>query len=284
MLTLTTVPVPHPVDALFAVRADIKRLKKTEEVLRVLILTDREARVGVSVFAAASDRHKTTVDWQDLARSKSPTDAEIAAFTKTTSYQQVDLEELPSIPALIAALEGPLAVLDTETTGLNPTVDRLISVGILAGAIEGDIFDAGNSGAWTFNPGQPSHPKALAVHGLTEDHLAQFKAFDLFDVIDMTLYCDGATVVIHNAGFDLGFLKAETDRLGVPQVDLKAVVDTRIISKILWPTEKASLDAMAARLSVDVSEREAGIHDSLGDCRILARCLPPLLAKLRERI
>jgi len=284
MLTLTGVdPTPLP-DALFAVRAEIKKLKKTEDALRDQLLAYRESRVGETHFVTVSDRSKKTTDWQGLARALGATEQSIAAYTKETAYQQVDIEDLPSIPALIAALEGPLAVLDTETTGLNPTTDRLISVGILAGAIDGDSFNSGNSGAWTFNPGQPSHPAALAVHGLDDDYLAIFPTFDLFNVIDITLYCDGATVVIHNAPFDLGFLKSEADRIGVPPVDLKAVIDTRLISKIIWPGEKASLDAMAARLGVDVTERQAGIHDAIGDCRILARCVPALLGKLRGMV
>lgn len=251
--------VPPPADALAAVRADIKRLKKTEDALRDFLLGDREARVGLNFHAVVSDRQRSTVDWQGLARSLGATEQTIAAYTTTSEYQHVDVESLPSIPALIAALEDELIVVNCETTGLSPVSDRLISLGALPRMPE-DGWVWGNSAAWTVNPGMPSHPRALAVHGLTDEFLSKLEPLTAETAAEIDGYLD-VTLVAHDAPFDVGFINAELGRHGLTALN-NPVVDTRIVSKILWPGEKASLDAMAARLGVDVSERAEGIHDS----------------------
>jgi DNA polymerase III epsilon subunit-like protein len=52
---------------------------------------------------------------------------------------------------------------------------------------------------------------------------------------------------------------------------------------MLWPDESGSLDTLAKRLGVDRGDRDAK-HDPLEDCRLLARCLPGLVAEIKKRI
>ena len=65
------------------------------------------------------------------------------------------------------------------------------------------------------NPQRASHPDALRVHGITDDFLADKPLFAAV-AEELLAFVAGAEIVIHNAGFDIGFIDAELDRLGLP--------------------------------------------------------------------
>lgn len=145
--------------------------------------------------------------------------------------------------------------------------------------------------AWVgaFNPeGRPSTPEALAVHGLSDERLAGCvpfaeRAHELADILTEADF-DGfqPVIVAHNAPFDVGFLDLEFERAG-RSVSWGPIVDTRLISKILWPGEKGSLDALCERLGVDRGDRDER-HESLKDARLLALCLPGLTSEIARRL
>lgn len=275
--------ITPPADRLAFLRAEQKRLKREEDTVRTGLLADRESRVGLTHYAIVSDRQRTTVDWQGLARSFSPTPAQIEAFTSSTDYQQIDLVDVPRVADVLALLEGPLLVLDSETTGFSPIHDRIVSLAALPGRLVDGAFVAGNSARWVFNPGKPCHPSATAVHGMSDAYLSTLPAINPEDGRVIARVLSGCIIVAHNAPFDIGFVDAALDRLGIERPDVP-IVDTRILSKVVWPAERATLDAMSERLGVDRSERADGLHDALGDCQLLARCLPALRALLAERV
>lgn len=275
--------VTPPADRLAWLRAEQKRLKREEEKVREVLLADRESRVGSTHYAIPVDRQRTTTDWQGLAKSFLPTPAQIEAFTSTSDYQQIDLVDVPSIADVLALMERELIVLDCETTGFSPIHDRIVSLAALPGRLADGMFASHNSGKWTFNPGKPCHPSAMAVHGMSDEFLATLPMMKGFDAAEIGCFLTGGTIVAHNAPFDLGFVNTALERFDLPPLANK-VIDTRILSKVIWPGEKATLDAMSERLGVDRSERADGIHDALGDCRLLALCLPAIQALLRERV
>lgn len=282
-LTFSSIEVATPPsDRLAFLRGEQKRLKKEEDTVHAGLLADRESRVGLTHYAIVSDRQRKAIDWQGLARSFQPTEAQIEAFTSTSDYQQIDLVDVPRVADVLALLDGPLLVLDSETTGFSPIHDRIVSLAALPGRLVEGMFHSHNSGKWTFNPGKPCHPSATAVHGLSDEFLSTLPEVADFDAAEISRFLADFTIVAHNAPFDLGFVNAMLERFGLPALT-NAIIDTRILAKIVWPGEKATLDAMSERLGVDRSERADGLHDALGDCQLLARCLPALRDLLRER-
>jgi DNA polymerase-3 subunit epsilon len=158
-------------------------------------------------------------------------------------------------------------VLDTETTGLNVrTGDRILEVGCV------EIVNRRLSGR-TFhryvNPGRASDPEALAVHGITEDFLADKPTFD--QIADELLgFCAGAEIVIHNAQFDVAFLDDELARLERRgfRHHCHSVVDSYELSKQLDPGKRHNLDAMCERYGVSNARRN--LHGALLDAELLA--------------
>src|SRR5262249_28255830 len=76
-----------------------------------------------------------------------------------------------------------------------------------------------------------------------------------------------AQLVIHNAQFDIGFLNAELERLGRPQL-ANPYVDTVSMARRKFPGQRVSLDALCERFNVDNSGRTK--HGALLDSELLA--------------
>lgn len=156
-------------------------------------------------------------------------------------------------------------IFDTETTGLDSREDRIIEIG---GVELVNRFPTGRSFHAYINPqGRKVHPDALAVHGIRDEDLADKPDFSAIaeDFLD---FIDGAKLVAHNAGFDLGFVNAEFSRLGHPPVEPHRIVDTLAIARRKHPMGPNSLDALCRRYAVDNSRREK--HGALLDSELLA--------------
>ena len=156
-------------------------------------------------------------------------------------------------------------VLDTETTGLNPRGgDRLVEIG----CVELDNHVAtGRTYHQYINPERDMPDEAFVVHGLSEAFLSKHPTFS--EVVDGFIdFIGDADLVIHNAGFDLGFINAELARLGHSGVAAGRAIDTVQMARSKFPGAQASLDALCRRFEIDLSARTK--HGALLDAELLA--------------
>ncbi|PTW63256.1 DNA polymerase-3 subunit epsilon [Breoghania corrubedonensis] len=156
-------------------------------------------------------------------------------------------------------------VLDTETTGLNPRGgDRLVEIG---GVELVNHIPSGQSYHVYINPERDMPEEAFNVHGLSEEFLRDKPLFaDLArDFVD---YVGDATLVIHNAAFDMGFINMELQRFGLPPIGNEQVLDTLQLARRRHPAGPNSLDALCSRYGIDNSRRTK--HGALLDAELLA--------------
>jgi DNA polymerase-3 subunit epsilon len=157
-------------------------------------------------------------------------------------------------------------VLDTETTGLDPSEGhRVIEIACV------ELFDRRPSGRnfhRYLNPDREIDAGAIQVHGLTNDFLADKPRFA--DIVDeLVEFVEGAELLIHNAPFDVGFLDAELATVGRPGVATFCTVkDTLAMAREMHPGKRNSLDALCERYQVDNSRRS--LHGALLDAQLLA--------------
>ncbi|MFQ6372408.1 DNA polymerase III subunit epsilon [Shewanella sp. YIC-542] len=164
-------------------------------------------------------------------------------------------------------------ILDTETTGMNqgggPVYlgHRIIEIGaveVINRRLTGRTFHK------YLNPQQKIDEEAIAVHGITDERVANEPLFrDIKQ--EFIAFLDGAEMVAHNAPFDVSFIDHEFSLLTPkgPQVtDFCAVLDSLAIAKYLHPGQKNNLDALCKRYQIDNSRRE--YHGALLDAEILA--------------
>jgi DNA polymerase-3 subunit epsilon len=158
-------------------------------------------------------------------------------------------------------------ILDTETTGLNPkSGDRIIEIGCVEML---NRRPTGNNFHHYLNPERDSDPGALAVHGLTTEFLSDKPRFAEI-AEEFCAFVQDAEIIIHNAPFDVGFIDAELERLGLPafHTRVKTVTDTLAQAKELHPGKRNSLDALCERYGVSNAHRT--LHGALLDAALLA--------------
>ena len=171
-------------------------------------------------------------------------------------------------------------ILDTETTGLDPSQGHRV---IEIGAIE---MVNRRQTQRTFhvyiNPERLVDPEAMAVHGITDEFLADKPNFA--GIVDEFVdFIRGAELIAHNAKFDVGFLDAELARIpGAPQMNELmhggAALDTYAMAREKRPGKRNSLDALCRDYKVDASERK--LHGALLDAELLTQVY---LAMTREQ-
>ncbi len=158
-------------------------------------------------------------------------------------------------------------VLDTETTGLEPTQGhRIIEIGCVELV---NRRKTQNHFHVYLNPDREIEDGAFDVHGISNEFLADKPHFA--DVAQELIdFIRDSELVIHNAPFDVGFLDAELKKLGKKWGkvnDYCQVVDTLLIAREKHPGQKNNLDALCKRYEIDNSKRD--LHGALLDAQIL---------------
>lgn len=156
------------------------------------------------------------------------------------------------------------AVVDCETTGLDPITDRIIEIAVITCDEQGHEESCWSS---LVNPSIPV--RASFIHGLTDSDVAEAPPFE--DIAEhVVLLLNGRAFVAHNANFDAGFLEATLARAGIEYViSPERRVCTMELSKIYLPEGRHSLQAAAERAGL---ERQPE-HRALADARIAADLL-----------
>lgn len=156
-------------------------------------------------------------------------------------------------------------VLDTETTGLDPSSGhRIVEIGCLELI---NHVPSGETFQHYLNPERDMPSDAFDVHGLSEEFLSDKALFA--DVADVFLeFIAGSPLIIHNARFDLGFINAEFGRMDRPGLESARAIDTVELARRKHPGAPANLDALCRRFGIDNSGREK--HGALLDAELLA--------------
>jgi DNA polymerase-3 subunit epsilon len=157
-------------------------------------------------------------------------------------------------------------VLDTETSGLDPDDGhKIIEIGCIE-IINRKVTD--NTFHKYLNPEREIDIEASKIHGLTAGNLSDKPLFeDIYD--DFLAYISDSPLIIHNAPFDIGFLKKEFSYLKSDSNFLtNEIIDTLKLARKISPGKRNTLDALCERYSVDNSDRD--LHGALLDARLLA--------------
>ena len=171
-------------------------------------------------------------------------------------------------------------VLDTETTGLDPTQGhRVVEIGCV------ELFDRFPTGQ-TFhcyvNPQRDMPAEAFAVHGLSAEFLRDKPSFaDIAEQL-IAFIGDDAALVIHNAGFDLAFLNAELARIERTQIARERLIDTLLLARRRHPNGPNRLDDLCARYGIDNSRRTK--HGALMDAELLAQVYIELIGARQAQL
>ena len=166
-------------------------------------------------------------------------------------------------------------VFDTETTGLDPAGgDEIIAIGAVR-IVNGRLLQQENFER-LIRPQRPVSSASVAIHGISDAMLKGQPG--MRDVLPLFhRYALDTVLVAHNAAFDMRFLRLQETAAGV--VFGQPVLDTLLLSQVLHPNQaEHSLEAIAARLGVNVIGRHTALGDAIVTAEILLRMLPLLAA------
>jgi len=158
-------------------------------------------------------------------------------------------------------------ILDTETTGLNPEDGhRIIEIGCV------ELVNRNLTGR-TFhvyiNPERKVDIGAKSIHGLDNKFLDGQPTFAEI-AEEFFSFIKSSELIIHNAPFDIGFIKYEfkllKKKIAFSLTELKWI-DTLELARKMHPGQKNSLDALCRRYGVDNSQRD--LHGALLDASLL---------------
>ncbi len=169
-------------------------------------------------------------------------------------------------------LDGEFVAFDLETTGLSNRSDTIIEIGAvrMKEGVELDRFQ-------TFvDPGRKLDKKIIELTGITDDML--LGAPQIGEVLPKFLeFVGDRPLIAHNADFDVGFVRAAAQKLGLPFAPTS--VDTLILSQNLLPhLGKFKLDRVAQELKLPEFNHHRAADDSV-TCGLIFHNLAP---KLRE--
>ena len=170
--------------------------------------------------------------------------------------------------------ELPATVMDTETTGLNPAKDRVISIGgvrVYGGRVYRRFgFDR------LVRPGVPIPGRSTAIHGINDAMVADADSFA--SVYHEFAQLSRDTVLIgHNIAFDVAMLRRECAMAKLPWREPK-VLDTLLLADALkLGLPGLSLEILADYFSVNIRGRHTALGDSLVTAEIYVRMLPLVL-------
>ncbi len=157
-----------------------------------------------------------------------------------------------------------LIFFDTETTGLSTTNgDKIVEIGcveMIDGIMTTEYFHH------YINPERNIPDEVIKIHGITNEKVKDAPKFRNI-AKDFLEFIDGATMVAHNANFDIRFLNHELQLCGLPFLS-NIIEDTLKIARSKYPGSPASLDALCRKFSVDLTDRS--FHGALLDSKLLA--------------
>lgn len=152
-----------------------------------------------------------------------------------------------------------LAAVDIETTGLHPFYSEIVEIAAVIFTMDGQVL---NEFSQLINPQKPIHPRAIEIHGITDDMVENQPVWG--DVaLEFYQLVKDKILIAHNAPFDLTFLTFKGTVIAMPFPDTH-FADTLTISRELFPNfARHTLVDLSAKLGINLE----GAHRALPDAQ-----------------
>lgn len=166
--------------------------------------------------------------------------------------------------------ETAFVVLDVETTGLNPSRDRIIEIGAVRLEQGREVAEFSRM----IDPGMPLPEKITELTGITDGMLkGQPRVGDVIG--EFAQFCEGAVLVAHNAPFDLAFIRRAFGEAGLEMAH--PVLDTLLLARNLYPSSRNhKLGTLCKMLDISLANAHRAVHDARATSLVLTRSIKKL--------
>lgn len=171
------------------------------------------------------------------------------------------------------SLQDTYVVFDLETTGFSPKFNRIIEIGAVK-VVGGKVVDSFSE---FVNPGVPI-PYEIEQLTRINDNMVK-DALKVDEILPKFLaFCEGAVMVAHNAEFDMSFIKANADRLGLPCE--YTILDTVALARILMPhLGNFKLNNISKHLGISLENHHRAVDDATATGEIFIKFIEMLAEK-----
>lgn len=165
-------------------------------------------------------------------------------------------------------------VLDTETTGLDFTRERLVEFAAVR-LENGKITDEFQT---LINPEQHIRKSSMAIHGITQEMVAD--APTEAQVMPKILeFIGDYPIVAHNAIFDYSFLNEASKRVFNKEIENPRIDTQQMFREVFPDLESHGLDRLSEIFNVDLTNH----HRAMADTMALAQSYPKLKKLFDEK-
>lgn len=176
--------------------------------------------------------------------------------------------------------ESKFVVFDCETSGLNPKIDRILSMGAVT--VNDNIINVNNTFE-RYLEQEVFKRESAPIHGLLKKGKYQ-KTKEEEAIVDFLEYIEGAILIGHHIHFDVSCVNYALKRMGLPKLKNK-VLDTSILFKKTKHevysdvyNKVYSLDEVCDELKITKKDR----HTAYGDAYLTAIAFFKILGRLNR--
>jgi DNA polymerase III subunit epsilon len=170
--------------------------------------------------------------------------------------------------------EQLFAIIDTETTGGNPSKDRVMEIAVIIhnGTRVIEHFST------LINPESPIMPFVVALTGISNDMVKDAPTFQevaekIFQLTENKIF------VAHNVRFDYGILRGEFKRIGI-RFNRKQLCTVKLARQIIPGYKSYSLGKICRDLGIAVDSR----HRAFGDAEATAQLFEKIVLNDRREL
>lgn len=201
--------------------------------------------------------------------------------TELPAFWEAYLTSMGTPPVKSSLLEAvEFVVLDTETTGLNPTQDRILSIGAIR--VRHNEIHIGETRAHLVRQTIPGGVTQIPIHGILPARTSAAGLTESQAMEEFIRFVGNAVLVAHHAAFDRKLLNQALERMHLSPLKNKWV-DTAVLARrvagVQPHPQKLDLDTLCALYRIPLHDR----HTALGDAYITAVLFLKLVDKLKIR-
>ncbi|RAL22387.1 3'-5' exonuclease [Lujinxingia litoralis] len=151
-----------------------------------------------------------------------------------------------------------LAVIDVETTGLDPQTDRVTEVGIIRFE-RGEVIETYGK---LVHPGCPIPEDSTRITGISDDDVKDAPRFEEI-AAEVHERLQGVGIVAYNLAFDRSFMRNELERCGLGWPDDAPTLDPLIFARQFYKNHpRKNLGAICKLLGIPLEEAHRATHDA----------------------
>ncbi len=179
--------------------------------------------------------------------------------------------------------EMSFAVIDFETTGINPKRDRILQMAAVIVNGAGEILDTFDTVVKPQHPEEYEHG-AEHIHGISRQQVEN--GMPLTEALEkLWALSQDKVITAHNARFDIGFLHAETQRIGLTH-QVETFLDTLALARQAdtQRERKHSLGALCEHYGIELINAHQALADATATAELLIRLLKEMNIQQADQI